>query len=597
MTFGAMAAWQAWLLLAAAGGCAAALFLLKLRPPRVIVPSLLLWRRVLDEAREITLWERIRRAVSLVATIAIALALALAVARPSRVAGTTAASEDRRLVVLDSSWSMMARTASGERRWDRALGEARRLIASGGEVAIATTADGLVEGPSSDLTLVETALDRLSPAGGESTIFPRIGGADAVHFITDGALTRPLDPAVVVHSVFESAPNVAITALDVRPPVSGSDAGNAYLEIANFAPAAQKVRIMLMRGTASVFDQRVDLAAGDALRQVIPLARGADPMLRAHVEAPANALDADDDAYAWIAGARPLSILLVSQHPEWLRALFDHDPGVRATVVDPSSYSPAAAEVDVIVFDRWAPAEAPARPALCIGPPSDTPWLSGGASDTADRVPDERRPRWESPGFHAVVRGVDPFTLTIERARRYRSPELVPVAQSTRGTPLVSISESRERRAVVVAFGPGESNLTSAPGFPVLVGNAIEWLARPVVGPARRPGIVTFDNAIARVTGPRGVDVALVRLDRSAIADLRVPGVYMAESGGSHSPIVVNVGDPQVSNLQKTHSSATRDARVVKGGMSGRPWWLYCVVVAFALVFAEWWTWQRRITV
>ena len=31
----------------------------------MLVPSLLLWRRVLDEARELTLWERIRRAVSL----------------------------------------------------------------------------------------------------------------------------------------------------------------------------------------------------------------------------------------------------------------------------------------------------------------------------------------------------------------------------------------------------------------------------------------------------------------------------------------------------------------------------------------------------
>ena len=84
MTFGAMAAWQAWLLLAAPlarrpRGCSC----VKLRPPRMLIPSLLLWRRVLDESREVTLWERIRRAVSLVVTVAIALALALAVTRPA----------------------------------------------------------------------------------------------------------------------------------------------------------------------------------------------------------------------------------------------------------------------------------------------------------------------------------------------------------------------------------------------------------------------------------------------------------------------------------------------------------------------------------
>src|SRR5687767_6072171 len=78
MTFGAMAAWQAWLLIAATVALAAWVFFRKLRPPRVLVPSMLLWRRVLDESREQTLWERIRRAVSLALTIAIALAVAFA---------------------------------------------------------------------------------------------------------------------------------------------------------------------------------------------------------------------------------------------------------------------------------------------------------------------------------------------------------------------------------------------------------------------------------------------------------------------------------------------------------------------------------------
>jgi hypothetical protein len=28
-----------------------------------------------------------------------------------------------------------------------------------------------------------------------------------------------------------------------------------------------------------------------------------------------------------------------------------------------------------------------------------------------------------------------------------------------------------------------------------------------------------------------------------------------------------------------------------------RQWWVGCAVAAFVLAFAEWWTWQRRITV
>ena len=84
MTVGAMAAWQAWLLLGAAAAAAAGLFLIQVRPPRMMVPSLLLWRRVLDEARELTLWERIRRAVSLIATVVVALMIGFAITRPGR---------------------------------------------------------------------------------------------------------------------------------------------------------------------------------------------------------------------------------------------------------------------------------------------------------------------------------------------------------------------------------------------------------------------------------------------------------------------------------------------------------------------------------
>jgi hypothetical protein len=82
MSFGAMAAWQAWALVVGAGAAAAWLFYLKVRPPRVAVPSLLLWRRVLDQKRDITWWERVRKAVSLALTVLVAAMLALAVTRP-----------------------------------------------------------------------------------------------------------------------------------------------------------------------------------------------------------------------------------------------------------------------------------------------------------------------------------------------------------------------------------------------------------------------------------------------------------------------------------------------------------------------------------
>ena len=51
----------------------------------------------------------------------------------------------------------------------RGRGGARLFAASSGaELALATTADGLVEGPTTDLALIESALDRLTPGGGDA---------------------------------------------------------------------------------------------------------------------------------------------------------------------------------------------------------------------------------------------------------------------------------------------------------------------------------------------------------------------------------------------------------------------------------------------
>ena len=223
-----MAAPLAWLLVAAAAAVATRLFLLKVRPPRVTVPPLPLWAS--RDSREQTIWGgsgarglALRRDSRGVAT-------AFTCPPAVRVDAAGASTSARVLVVVDSSWSMLARTRSGETRWQRAIAEARRVAAAAGgvAVAVATTADGLVQSPTTDSTLIETALDHIAPAGGAGSAWPRLTGAD-VHFITDGAIARPLDRDVVIHSVYEAAPNAGITAFDVRRGLDGAGGGDAYL--------------------------------------------------------------------------------------------------------------------------------------------------------------------------------------------------------------------------------------------------------------------------------------------------------------------------------------------------------------------------------
>lgn len=587
MSFAGMAAWQAIALMMLAAGAAALLFRMKVRPPRIVMPSLLVWRRVLDRTAALSWWERIRRAVSMALTVMLAVALAMAVTRPGpRVSAT---GEGRLLIVLDSSWSMRARTADGATRWDHAVAAARALAQAGGteNIALATTADGLVEGPTADVALIATALDRLGPFGGESAGWPRVDGLSATHFFTDGAVVRPRQPGVIIHSVYDPAPNVAITAFNARPATSTSAAASAYLEVSNFAADAQDVRVTVTRDTAVLLDRQRPLAAGEVVREVIALEPHGGARLRAHVSAKANALDVDDDAVAWLTLADPLTVTLVSDAPQPIADLLRHDPNFRVTAVAPSAYAPS--DADVVIFDRWAPPQRPRRPALYIAPPTG-PWL-GRVTGT------EVAPRWTSPGGHPVLVGVDPLTLDITRARKFDGAGLVPIATSEQGTPLVGVVEADEQRAVVLTFSLSESNLAAAPVFPVLMGNALDWLARPAAGASSEPGPIELPASTARVVAPDGAIVPLVRAGDRVFARLQAQGFYLVESGGARSVIGVNAGTPEIANLMRT--SLTEAERRAGGalGLASRPWWMYGVALALVLLLAEWWTWQRRITV
>ena len=600
MSFGAMAGWQAWGLLALTAGVLSFLFFMKIRAPRVHVPSLMLWTKVLDATREMTLWERIRKAVSWIVITAIGLMLMLALTRPAP--GVAATGGGRRLIVIDSSWSMGAETSNGDTRWERAIAKARTLIvaSAGDEVALATTADGLVEGPSTDSVLLEAALDRIAPAGGEQGDWPQLSGVSVVHFITDGTLPRAtadLEAAgakVNVESVFEAAPNLAITAFEAHASSDPEAQAEAYLELANYSAAPQKARLVVTRGTAKMADVSIDLNAGEAVRQMVPLGKQGDSRVLARLSGPNNALEIDDEAVAWVSGAQQLAVTIVSEAPGYIQVLFDRLPGMKATFIAPGAYAkPRTGPEDVLVFDHWAPSEAPTKPSLFITPPDPK---TGPAWMGTTR--NEREPQWATSLAHPVLNGVDPTTVAIERARTVEADMWTPIAKSATGTPLVSVAETPDYRRVLIGFGSAEpeSNVALQPAFPVLMVNAIEWLARPSLGSQVRPGVVPLTAQVKHLTSPDGKTVDVTTFGDTRLARIVTPGLYLAEGGGMRSALAVNVGDPQVSNVSRTSLSAATLASTA-AEQSNDPWWPVLIAIAFVLGLVEWWTWQRRITV
>src|SRR5947207_10584962 len=123
MTFLALTAAQAGLLAATTVAIIIGLYLLKLRHRRVLISSSILWRRVLDERESHSLWEKLRRIVSIIIAVTITLLLALALARPE-IESLTGKNE-RVVIILDTSPTMRTLTQDGETRWQHAVEKAK----------------------------------------------------------------------------------------------------------------------------------------------------------------------------------------------------------------------------------------------------------------------------------------------------------------------------------------------------------------------------------------------------------------------------------------------------------------------------------------
>jgi hypothetical protein len=167
---------------------------------------------------------------------------------------------------------------------------------------------------------------------------------------------------------------------------------------------------------------------------------------------------------------------------------------------------------------------------------------------------------------------------------------------SEQGTPLIAVENTPARRQVVLAFSVGDSNLAATPAFPVLVGNAIDWLGRPIRNLHQHPGPIELPPDTLRVLAPTGRSVPIARFDDRVLTTLDAPGLYLAQSPDGQSVIRVTLGDMRRSNLLASTLAASPSPQTPLES-PGRPWWMWAATAALALTVLEWIAWQRRITV
>ena len=603
MSFLALSPAMAALLLAATAAVVGALYWLKPPPRIVIVPSKLLWDRLLREKRRSNWLDRLRWWVSLIVALAIGLSVAMALGRPEM---NSAGNERRNMtIVVDNSATMATLTADGYSRFEHAVGQARALLMQGSaasEFMIVDTAGQAPPTEPSDRRAALDVLENLTVSLGGDTHFPSLAASDAeVQFITDGVMVSDALPEAGVISVFEAADNVGITAFEIRSVPATPLMYQAFLEVTNNSPGPKEVDIRLRGSGDSRLGETIGLAPGESYRRTIDLHTFDRGPVRAAITTDRDAFSADDYAYSYLPVRSRTRIALVSPGSIFLETALGVEPRISLEFLTPDTYTDRVV-ADLYVFDRFAPSNPPRGPVLLFLPP-DVPWLA----PALEVMSSPQVPGWDAE--HPVLRFVSLDDLRIDRAVRTRvlpAPLATGTSEVIVGTPqlpLITASENPQK-IVRVSFALEDSNFPLQPGFPIFLSNALSWMMDEQVAVPRAPGRVEVRLAAATVQDLEGNEVAAWSLPDRTVFVADEPGLYTATRGGRKLRVAVNLADRERSAVNATNVAAgTRMAARPRalGSIEPPGWadelWILLLTIATVLVIAEWFTYHKRITV
>lgn len=586
MTFGAPAAlW--WLALVP---LVVLLYMLRARREPRLVPAVLLWERATRDLVARLPMRRLERNLLLLLQILIIALVALALARPS-IAWRGLAGEGV-VLVMDASASMQA-TDVAPSRLDVARQAAEALLARlGPRQPAAVVAAGLhprvVAEFGADRAALVAALRGIRATDAASPIDEAValaaslrasGRPAAVHVFGDRA---PSNPSVTWHAVGGRPANAGITAAQARQDARGHTQLMVRVE-AFGAPATRTLAVAFAGRTTAAREIRVvpgrpqvvvfDLASESGVAEV--RLRGGD------------ALAADDRALVAVGReARPV-IVLVGEPSPVTDALFRAVPAAevtRQTEPVPSRWGRAA----LVVLDRVAPLALPPGAYLLIGTTgTNVPvQIEGTAGPQSVRVVSTT---------HPVMRLADLRGARVEETLAMRSAAGTVLAEGD--VPLVWAYEGRGLRLVLLPFDLLASDLPVHPAFPVLIANAVDWLAgSPHVRLGEAPVVPAGRAARATLAHPHGeVQVLEARDGVFVLPPLERVGLYRLRSDDWERRWVVSTSDPRESSLGVEFPGAATPARPAMSQLAQvhlAPWLLG---LALVLVAGEWWLWVRTV--
>jgi Ca-activated chloride channel homolog len=460
------------------------------------------------------------------------------------------------------------------------------------------------------------------------------------------------------HPVGASGENVGIIAFNARRYATDKTSYEVYIEMQNFGTRPARRKLVLYNGDLATDVRTLELNPGEQLRQIYSRGGGEDSVLRAslEVEPPAGSAPAagpprrdvfplDDQAWALLPARRKQHVLLVTRDNLYLEGAMLVYDNIEVDKLTPEEFDAQVAARKLpayaaVVLDDYTPAALPP-------PPTNLLYFNPQGEHSPFRVRGSiARPHiTEVNDSHPVMRWLVLSDVNFDSASVFeldRDKGEVALASAVRD-PIMAARRAADRKIVACSFSLTATDLTLRVAFPLFLVNTIDWFASDEAdllttyatgARARVPldGVVGVSEVTVTSPSKRVSRAPLVEGQATFYASevgvhvlraLEAHGVAPRDtvsrpggdrSGGDRPAPAQAVGRvlAEVSlaaNLSSpTESNIAPAPRLELGGVAiaapegfgvshPRSIWMYLVLLAAALLCAEWLTFNRRITV
>lgn len=607
-------------------------YFLKLRRTRVSVPSLALWRQVINDQRVNAPFQKFKRNLLLFLQILLLMLLVLAAMQPF-LRGSEG-DEQFLTILIDTSASMAAVDEKGDSRLDLVKEEVGALIDGllPGQrltmISVSGTARRLTDF-SDNKVLLHSALDDLEVSDVPSRLEDGLRLAQAlartvpevrsVRLYTDGNLPMRLNPAtnepvaaVNIDLPFEveyfqlpaAGNNIGITALNARR--SSQSTWDVFVRVETTGQGSAEGLLSVSSNGSPVSEETVILEAGESQRLVFSVDATTAQQLHVRLRPVGHdALASDNEAWLDLEKGRELTVYCPSDLTIYRHAL----EALGGAIVEPD----AAGETRLTQYD------------LVISEGSSLPDVEGSTYLLDGAIPE---------ALQSLVRRGDESCQVVDWQRDANllqhvqlkevliSEEVVKeegvadaeierlgfeiLAHGTNG-PLIVRERDGLKLKYYLLFHADASTLPYRVGFPVLISNAVTEAmqhASLTEVQAPRTGVLPVLSVEAgstyRVTHPDGRHEERVADDKGRLVGVGASqvGTYDVRRG---SELIDRIG---VGLLDASETSLVTADRIQFNEISvaaeedlvpaDRPLWPTLATLAFVVLLIEWWLYQKR---